>query len=110
MSNLTQFRNAIAIFSVAVIGAVGLTVGGDEDPGLIDAATKSAVARLASHDSGSSQKPGENPAGVALVARDVSSPDIAAKPTTSSNPWAIDKTPKQPVVIEGAPDVGVIHK
>ena len=108
MSNLTQFRNAVAIFAVGVIGAVGLTVGGEEDPGLIDAATKTAVDRLAKQDAAAAQE--RAPAGVALVAQDVSPADVEPKPTPSSNPWAIDSSPQEPVVIEGAPDVGVIHK
>lgn len=127
MSNLSQYRMALGIFSLGLLWVVSEVVGGGEKPAPLDTATKSVVHRLAStgDKDGDPADPSYQLA-VSQAGEESGWREGAAQPPArSASPFALDApTTEGDGVLEAAaeaqaepepdgqaaPDVGLIHK
>jgi hypothetical protein len=128
MSNLSQYRMSLGIFSLGLLWVVSEVVGDGEKPAPLDTATRSVVHRLASAgDNGGD--PGDPSYQLAVSqaedAEQGADPGegAAQPPTRSASPFALDAPTGEEdgVLASGAgtepeperqapPDVGLIHK
>jgi hypothetical protein len=95
MSNLSQYRTSLAIFSLGLLWVVSEVVGDGQEPAPLDTATKSIVHRLAK----SGDKAGETssaPYELAVSQADDAPADAnsrdgaSSSPAHSANPFALD--------------------
>jgi len=127
MSNLSQYRMSLAIFSLGLLWVVSEVVGDGEKPAPLDTATKSIVHRLARSGDQAGDESGA-PYELAVSQADdaeESNPhdDAAVPPARPASPFALDAAgdgdgdgdPVAPKPETGSetrpgPDVGLIHK
>jgi hypothetical protein len=118
MSNLSQYRMSIALFSLGLLWVASEVVGDGDKPGPLDTATKSIVHRLKSADHG---KVGQAPAPYELAVTEVDVADREPGPwdTAAASPGGLATDEAEPPAqaesetpdpSPGAPDVGIVHK
>jgi hypothetical protein len=125
MSNLSQYRMALGIFSLGLLWVVSEVVGSGEKPAPLDTATKSVVHRLASAgDKGGDPADPSYQLAVSQAGEESGWREGAAQPPArSASPFALDApsdeedgalTPESGAGPEperqAPPDVRLIHK
>jgi hypothetical protein len=127
MSNLSQYRTSLAIFSLGLLWVVSEVVGSGDKPAPLDTATNSIVHRLAKSGDEASDT-SSAPYELAVSQADSPAPDAnpradgARPPARSLSPFALDAAAGDSDDETGAsaaaseaearlpPDVGLIHK